>query len=885
MVDFVEYIVSELKSRRLGKANALELIRQFSGRRATPARLHPLLHLNVSTLTRQRYRTQLIGDEFFLRDHRVRMPSGAAVGVLPGVAYLEMARAAVADAVPELATTSLIAFENVLWLSPFAVEGERAILIELDANEDVLEFSVFSETGAGHRTDHASGRVRFHDPAQYDFERDGSDSVAAPLDLAALRDAMRREHWDADAVYRQYAQIGIEYGPAHRGIVALDSGDGQVLADIALPDALAGEDNAAYILHPSLIDSALQAAIGLGERDATTADPMLPFALESLCILGDCAQRLHVFVRRADISSDDAAQISLDLDLCDTNGNICVQMRGFCARRFDAGSAAATNDPSAFETLVAVPRWSEPRPRVIASGRVVAEHAAVEQVAEESVDTGAADFAHVRVLLCDYSGVDPVALSALRPGNSVESLSAAADAHPALRYEAIALQLFEHLQDALKRTGSETTLLQCVIADTAEGRLLTGLHGMLRTAALENPALTAQLVIVQARATTDALAADLAEAAAQPQRSPLLSSAEGWRTLDWTLLPQAVAGADDAHGDLGESPYREDGVYLITGGLGGLGGVFARDILNHAQRARVVLTGRSAPDGDIAARLDAYGFGDRLHYRQLDLDDAAQCRRVIEAIDDIGALRGVLHCAGARSDNLILKKATVDVAAVLAPKVRGSWHLDDATADADLDFFALFSSGVSVFGNVGQADYAAANGFLDAFAGFRQTRVAQGQRSGRTLAIDWPLWDAGGMRPDADGVRWLQAQTGMLPMRSASGIAVFRQALASAHAQVLTVEGDGRRLRRLFDAPQAVAPRRAPARLPLHAPATRGVDAAFANASAVDASVDAAVGAGTGNSDLRPQVRDFLRREFAPLLKIAPAQIDIDEALENYGIN
>ncbi len=866
MVDFVEYIVSELKSRRLGKANALELIRQFSGRRATPARLHPLLHLNVSTLTRQRYRTQLTGDEFFLRDHRVRMPSGTAVGVLPGVAYLEMARAAVSDAVPELATTSLIAFENVLWLSPFAVEGERAIsieldLVELDADEDVLEFSVFSETDTGHRTDHASGRVRFHDPGEYGFEGD-----AAPLDLAALRDAMRREHWDADAVYLQYARIGIEYGPAHRGIVALDSGDGQVLADLALPDALADEDNAAYILHPSLIDSALQAAIGLGGRDAPPADPMLPFAMESLCILGDCAQRLHAFVRRADISSDDAAQITLDLDLCDANGNICVQMRGFCARRFDAGSAAATNDPSAVETLVAVPRWSEPRPR------------GVEPV------TGAPDFAHVRVLLCDYSGVDPVALSALRPGSAVESLSAAAAAHPALRYEAIALQVFEQLQDALKRTGGETTLLQCVIADTAEGRLLTGLGGMLRTAALENPALTAQLVIVQAQATPEALAADLAEAAAQPQRSPLLSSAEGWRRLDWTLLSQAAADANDAHGDLGDSPYREDGVYLITGGLGGLGGVFARDILDHAQRARVVLTGRSAPDNDIAARLEAYGFGDRLHYRQLDLDDAAQCRRVIEAIADIGTLRGVLHCAGARSDDLILKKTVGDVAAVLAPKARGTWHLDDATADADLDFFALFSSGVSVFGNVGQADYAAANGFLDAFAGFRQARVVQGQRSGRTLAIDWPLWDEGGMRPDADGVRWLQAQTGMLPMRSASGIAVFRQALASQHAQVLTVEGDGRRLRRLFDAPPAVAPpaltpRSAPARLP--APAMRDVDAPFASVSAVDA----VVGTGTGSSDLRSQVRDFLRREFAPLLKIAPAQIDIDEALENYGIN
>ncbi|MGH8077239.1 MAG: hypothetical protein ACREPE_07945, partial [Lysobacter sp.] len=112
MVDFVEYVVSELKSKRLGKANALALIQQFFARRTAPARLHPLVHSNVSTLTQQRYRTGLTGEEFFLRDHRVRMPSGATLAVLPGVAYLEMARAAIVDAVPELSASSVIAFED-----------------------------------------------------------------------------------------------------------------------------------------------------------------------------------------------------------------------------------------------------------------------------------------------------------------------------------------------------------------------------------------------------------------------------------------------------------------------------------------------------------------------------------------------------------------------------------------------------------------------------------------------------------------------------------------------------------------------------------------------------------------------------------------------------
>ncbi|MGN6150477.1 MAG: SDR family NAD(P)-dependent oxidoreductase, partial [Lysobacteraceae bacterium] len=838
MVDFVEYVVSELKSKRLGKAGALELIRQFSVRRTAPEQLHPLVHRNVSTLTQQRYRTHLRGDESFLRDHRVRMPSGAAVGVLPGVAYLEMARAAVVDAVPELADGALLAFEDVLWLSPFAVDSARDILIDIDAGDDCLAFRVFSEDAAsGQPAEHASGRVRFYDTVD-----------AASLDLADVRAAMTRDHWDAATVYATYAQVGIEYGPAHRGIVRLDSGDGQVLGELVLPDSVAGQDAAAYGLHPSLIDSALQAAIGLGERGVVPGDPMLPFALESLCILGDCGTRPYVFVRKADTGSTDTAQLTLDLDVCDEHGNLCVQMRGFGARRFETRGMSAALDAGAVETLVAVPGWGEPLPPADADA--------------------ATKFDAVRVLLCDLPGRD--ALAATLAGADVQALAAPADADPAQRYEAIALQLFERLQDALKHAGGRT-LLQCAIADDTDGPLLTGLGGLLRTATLENPSLATQLVLVDPQASPERIAADLADAAARPHLAQLRCSADGRRAQVWTVLPPT----SDA--DVGESPYREQGVYLVTGGLGGLGVLFAREILAQSGGAQVVLTGRSADDDALRTRL-ASAFADcadvgRVHYRQLDLDDAAQCAQVVDAIGrELGAIRGVLHCAGTRHDEVILKKTAQDMAAVLAPKVRGAWHLDAATAGLDLDFFALFSSGVAAFGNVGQADYAAANGFLDAFAAVRAARVAAHERSGRTVSIAWPLWDAGGMRPDPEAVRWLQAQTGMVPMRTASGLAVFRRALAAPHAQVFAIEGDGRRLRRLFDAPTPPAPRAA-------APAPVAVRETAPGPVATETVAAAPAG------DLLTRTRDFLRREFAPVLKIAANQIDLQEALESYGIN
>src|SRR6185436_2564450 len=110
-----------------------------------------------------------------------------------------------------------------------------------------------------------------------------------------------------------------------------------------------------------------------------------------------------------------------------------------------------------------------------------------------------------------------------------------------------------------------------------------------------------------------------------------------------------------------------------------------------------------------------------------------------------------LHCAGMTADNVILKKTRAEFAQVLVPKVDGTFHLDQASRHVELDFFVLFSSISGAKGNPGQADYAAANGFMDQFAAVRNRQVAAGQRHGRTRSINWPLWQAGGMEIAAAG--------------------------------------------------------------------------------------------------------------------------------------
>ena len=126
-----------------------------------------------------------------------------------------------------------------------------------------------------------------------------------------------------------------------------------------------------------------------------------------------------------------------------------------------------------------------------------------------------------------------------------------------------------------------------------------------------------------------------------------------------------------------------------------------------------------------------------------------------------GHLDGIIHAAGVLRDSLLLNKTQEEVLAVLAPKVIGVEQLDEASAEIPLDFFVLCSSLAAVAGNVGQADYAAANAYLDAFARVRQAKVLAGERQGTTVSINWSLWEAGGMHLDASTLQMMQERAGI----------------------------------------------------------------------------------------------------------------------------
>ncbi|NJM14573.1 MAG: SDR family NAD(P)-dependent oxidoreductase [Bacteroidales bacterium] len=231
-------------------------------------------------------------------------------------------------------------------------------------------------------------------------------------------------------------------------------------------------------------------------------------------------------------------------------------------------------------------------------------------------------------------------------------------------------------------------------------------------------------------------------------------------------------------------------MYLITGGLGGLGLLFAKEILQQATNGRIILTGRSALTNEKQEVLSTLAtHGTSVEYFQVDISDHAQVSGLIPSIvGKHGQLNGIFHCAGIISDNFILKKTPEEFIKVLLPKVKGTYNLDMACRNIDLDFMVLFSSD-SALGSIGQADYAAANGFMDEFAAYRNRLAAQGKQKGHTISINWPLWQHGGMSIDPAILEIKQNTTGIQPMPTQTGLRAFYLCLGHNVDQVLVTIG------------------------------------------------------------------------------------------------
>ena len=721
--------------------------------------------------------------------------------VLPAMVCPELVRAAMAAAGWPISSETSLHLRELLWARPIRSRGGEEVSIELALRPSAggaAEFEIRQVNVAEEAAVCWSGRAWI-----------GDDTPPAD----GPRPEVRGENAD-DALgscQRRLSSLGMEYGPSFHVLRALrrDGGEcsGRVLSaagDLALP--------------PALLDGAMQAAACLAD-DGGTALP-LPFSMAALDTYGSLPLAAEIFLR----SGEDG---TVDVEMLDHSGRTCAVMTGLRFRSAERTSTLWQEEPAlAFGET----RWV-PQPAVAAAAQaaIVLADLPVEACESLAVATGL------------------VVLPLDRPSAS-----------PADSYREAMLRTFARVREMVAASHAGPRRL-VVFADACWSLSREPLAALLRTATLENPSFQGKLLTLanlEGRSPAALASLLLAEVSEAGWAAEVRFDDDGVRQVR-TIEAAAVQGP--------EAPWRArpEGVYWIAGGVGRIGLHLARHLAEH-HGARVVLSGRTRPSAAAGAAIrELRRRGGVVEVLTGDVTDPASVNETVASIlASQGRLDGVIHAAGSLHDAWLLQQTTESIETILAPKVRGAVNLDAATAGLDLDLFALFGSVAGVWGQMGQAGYAAANAFLDHFAADRAAKVRRGERRGRSVAVAWGLWADGGMTMTEAAHARMTRERGWKSLPTASALEAFDRICAGSSANVVVVCGSDKRLP------------------PLDPPRDR--ERASATESGAEAALHTAVPA---PQVVREWTIGWLARTLGEVTRMDPRSIRGDERLESYGLD
>lgn len=863
--------------------------------------LHPLIDTNESTFERQLFRKVFNDREFFIYDHLV-----SDIPTLPGVAYLDFARKA-----GEIAAGRKVRrIRNILWVSPLTVQNgvPNEVFIELKPSGDTVTFEVFSEREGGGKQLYCQGKLQYA-TAQEEAAEDEF------VDIEAIRGRCEKVS-DAERAYPQFKTLGLGLGPTFQALQEVHrnpQSSFEVLGALKIPelDALRFDE---FVLHPSLVDSAFQAAMGARLADAG-GEMFVPYSLGEVEIVHPLTPVCYSYVTDANDAKKASNVSKMNVLIVDEHGKVLVRVRDSVGvplldvhEKPGQGGAAKTPagaDDSAFSTLYFGTEWqsSTIEPAAVAGARQTivlfapdaASHEAYRAALAAAGDDG-------RSLVAVHPGegfariddhsyrADPgsresfeALLSALRDTHAAPlqvcfawSAQPAGESLPAEQRVAESLdrgvRAFLHLCQAIiaQKREADVRLNYVYFSDTPEAQAHDeAIQGFVTILRAESPKLACKVIEFQQPAAT--FDADVVSALAREYGQD--TKALAVRYVDGRRYLRRIEACPTPDADTFTStPVRHRGAYIITGGAGGLGLIFAEHLAKEFQ-ARLVLSGRSALKSDTEATLDALrALGAEVEYVQADVSRREDVERLVGTCRErYGAVHGIIHSAGILRDAYVRNKHWEDMAAVFAPKILGTVLLDDATRDDPLDFFVMFSSLAALAGNAGQSDYSYANHYMDAFAARRNALARHGARHGKALSINWSIWAEGGMRLDEQTALFFERNLGIKPLQRDVGVHAFMLGLQTELSHLAVMQGVREKIERAWGIG-----------VPDVAPAAATAPAAQAGASAGAAAPAATAG---GGDDLTLAVQDALSRIVMDFLKIDADDIDLDTILLDLGFD
>ncbi|MFV2010438.1 type I polyketide synthase [Micromonospora sp. LOL_027] len=536
-----------------------------------------------------------------------------------------------------------------------------------------------------------------------------------------------------DALYGRLAERGLGYGPSFQGVRAAWRRGTEVFVEVAVADAAMDR----FTLNPAVLDATTHVLL---DGDGPVE---VPFSWRGVTLRHAGAETVRA--RIAPVGERD-----LSLTLADVAGEPVAQIETIVARalpstsepagavhelRWQAGPRSAPDaapylewdarPPGQLDPAPVVLRWAPADDELPADDPVTATHQSVTRIHDA---------------LCDWLADE--------------------------RYAAAKLAIVTRGAVSVRAGGG-------AVADGPDDPdvdlAAAAVWGLVRAAQAENPD---RFLLVDQDGRAES-AQVLAAALASGETELAIRGGE-------LLVPRLTVAP------VPPSPARRalppDGTVLITGGTGGLGAVVARHLVATYGVRRLLLVsrrgGRVPGVAELVAELT--GMGAEVAVVACDVADRDAVGELLAGVPAAYPLTAVVHAAGLLDDGVLTALTPQRISAVLRAKVDAAWHLHELTADSELSAFVLFSSVASVGGAAGQANYAAANAFLD---GLAQHRHARGLPAQSLLWGRWAIGDDMAARLSTIDVGRL-SRSGLLPLSAEEGLALLDTALAS-NADVL----------------------------------------------------------------------------------------------------
>ncbi|MFV8754836.1 type I polyketide synthase [Nannocystaceae bacterium ST9] len=784
-----------------------------------------------------RARTQLASDETWVFTASLSLGSAAWLAdhrvfghvVFPGAGFAELAVSASSLAAPQAAAPTI--GELVLGV-PLILDAEpRSLQVGLGARSDSGErsFTVHSRPAEAHDDEpwieHAFGRVGVG-------VAEASEAPSwPPTDAEAI---------DLDPIHARIEALGLGYGPAFRGLRrAWRSGSGEIFAEVELPTATPAEG---YAIHPALLDAVFHTGLVASDQPGVA----LPFVFRDLTLHAVAATQLRV---RASLSAN-----TLSFEAWDPRGRLVARLVGLDLRPATPDQLELARPIRHLYRVEWQPATSGSAEVLAGSWAVIGDEGLANRLRGQGLRvTSGASWTAMQAELEREGWPETLVVVAAR-----SELGSAAEARAASSAGLTIVQAWL-ARPELAGTRAIWVTHRAIGVEPSDVVDLTHapLVGLIRSARTEQPERDSWLLDIEG----DELSLDdLALALAVEDDRELAARAGSWRVA--RLRPVVVTANE------GPRLPTDEGSVLVTGGTGQLGARLAEHLVERHAVRHLILSSRQGPAArgasELVATLRERG-AKSVEVVACDVADPDALARLLAGVGPDRPLRAVIHVAGVIDDALIGDLDDDRLQRVLRPKLDGAWNLHEQTRGLGLSAFVLFSSSAGVLGNAGQANYVAANAFLDALA---HHRVATGLPG---LSLAWGLWSEGGMIAHLDELALARLhRRGVRPLGIAEGMSLFDAALGHAAASLVPIEFDLAALRR-SDAVPSVLRSLVPKRRRSAAAGSGGEPLAEELASLSIDEREAALSRRVGQ-----EIREVLR---------LPGELDRDQPLKELGLD